>query len=241
MKLDILFIAAHPDDVELGCGGTILKHIELGNKVGILDLTRGELGTRGSAEIREVEAQNAAKILGIHVRENLGFKDGFFINDETHQIRIIEKIRKFQPKIIVTNAYQDRHPDHGRGSDLVYDACFLSGLSKIQTFTENGEILSAHRPDLLLHMIQDNYIKPDVLIDITLFQEKKMEAIRAYETQFYSPNSETDEPETYISNPNFLEVVISRSRELGKAIGATYAEGFLCRKLIGVNNLFDIK
>lgn len=241
MKLDILFIAAHPDDVELGCGGTILKHIELGNKVGILDLTRGELGTRGSAEIRDVEAQNASQILGIHIRENLGFKDGFFKNDESHQIKIIEKIRRYQPKIVVTNAYQDRHPDHGKASELVYDACFLSGLPKIETNSENGEIQLAHRPDLLLHMIQDNYIKPDVLIDITPYQERKMQAIRAYKTQFYSDSVNNNEPETYISNPNFLEVVVARSREFGKAINATYAEGFLCKKLIGVNSLFDIK
>ena len=241
MKLDILFIAAHPDDVELGCGGTILKHIELGYKVGILDLTRGELGTRGSAEIREMEAQKAAEILGIHVRENLGFRDGFFSNDEYHQIRLIEKIRKYQPRIVVTNAYQDRHPDHGKGADLVYEACFLSGLPKIQTLDNDGKIQAAHRPNLLLNMIQDNYIKPDILIDITPYQERKMQAIRAYTTQFFSPNTKTDEPETYISNPNFLEVVEARSREFGKAINATYAEGFLCRKLIGVENLFDIK
>ena len=241
MKLDILFIAAHPDDVELGCAGTILKHIELGNKVGILDLTLGELGTRGSAEIREAEAQKAAEILGIDIRENLGFRDGFFRNDEYHQIRIIEKIRKYSPRIVVTNAYQDRHPDHGRASSLVFDACFLSGLPKIQTFDENGESQLANRPDLLLHMVQDNYIKPDILIDVTAFQEQKMQAIRAYESQFNSLNADTDEPETYISKPDFLEVVVARSREFGKAIHATYAEGFLCRKLIGVNNLFDIK
>ena len=241
MKLDILFIAAHPDDVELGCGGTILKHIDLGNKIGILDLTRGELGTRGSAEIRKVEAQKAADILGIQVRENLGFRDGFFGNDEFHQIQLIEKIRKYQPKIVVTNAYHDRHPDHGKASGLVQDACFLSGLSKIETVGKDGEIYAAHRPDLLLHMIQDNYIKPDILIDITPYQERKMQAIRAYGTQFYSSHSKSEEPETYISNPNFLEVVVARSREFGKAINATFAEGFLCRKLIGVNSLLDIK
>lgn len=238
MKLDLLFIAAHPDDVELGCAGTILKHKKLGKKVGIIDLTRGELGTRGSAEIRDVEAHNAAKILNLDIRENLAFRDGFFINDEWHRLKVIEVIRKYQPEILIGNAYQDRHPDHGRGSDLIYDACFLSGLPKIETF-ENGIKQQAFRPRLLLHMIQDNYIKPDIIIDVTPFQEKKMEAIRAYQTQFYSANS--NEPETYISNPAFLEVVIARSRELGKAIGATFGEGYLCKKLLGVDDLFQLK
>lgn len=238
MKLDLLFIAAHPDDVELGCAGTILKHKKLGKKVGIIDLTRGELGTRGSAEIRDVEAHNAAKILNLDIRENLAFRDGFFINDEWHRLKVIEVIRKYQPEILIGNAYQDRHPDHGRGSDLIYDACFLSGLPKIETF-ENGIKQQAFRPRLLLHMIQDNYIKPDIIIDVTPFQEKKMEAIRAYQTQFYSANS--NEPETYISNPAFLDVVIARSRELGKAIGATFGEGYLCKKLLGVDDLFQLK
>lgn len=238
MKLDLLFIAAHPDDVELGCAGTILKHKKLGKKVGIIDLTRGELGTRGSAEIRDVEAHNAAKILNLDIRENLAFRDGFFINDEWHRLKVIEVIRKYQPEILIGNAYQDRHPDHGRGSDLIYDACFLSGLPKIETF-ENGIKQQAFRPRLLLHMIQDNYIKPDIVIDVTPFQEKKMEAIRAFQTQFYSANS--NEPETYISNPAFLDVVIARSRELGKAIGATFGEGYLCKKLLGVDDLFQLK
>lgn len=240
MKLDLLFIAAHPDDVELSCGGTILKHIQLGKTVGIIDLTRGELGTRGTAQTRETEATNAAKILGISVRENLGFRDGFFINDEPHRIKIIEKIRHYSPDIIVTNAYQDRHPDHGRAADLLFDACFLAGLPKIETHNQYGKQI-AFRPKLLLSMIQDNYIKPDILIDITPHQEKKMEAIRAYETQFFSATTDASETETYISNPEFLEAVIARSREFGKAIGATYAEGFLCKKLLGVESFFDLK
>lgn len=240
MKLDLLFIAAHPDDVELGCGGTILKHIQLGKTVGILDLTRGELGTRGTAQTREIEATNAAKILGINIRENLGFRDGFFINNEEHQIKIIEKIRQYQPQIVITNAYQDRHPDHGRAADLVYDACFLAGLPKIKTSIHNIQ-QTAYRPDLLLSMVQDNYIKPDILIDITPYQTIKMEAIRAYKTQFFSADADANEQETYISNPEFLEAVIARSREFGKAINATYAEGFLCKKLIGVESLFDLR
>lgn len=240
MKLDLLFIAAHPDDVELCCGGTILKHIQLGKKVGILDITRGELGTRGTAETRDSEAKKAGDILGIHWRGNLGFRDGFFVNDEYHRIKIIEKIREFTPEIIIANAYQDRHPDHGRASELVYDACFLAGLPKIETIIQ-GAVQQAYRPSLLLHFIQDNYIKPDFLIDITPYQEKKMEAIRAYQTQFYTPGLATDEPETYISNPNFLQAIVARSQEFGKAIGATYAEGFLCKKLLGVNSFYQLK
>lgn len=240
MKLDLLFIAAHPDDVELCCGGTILKHIQLGKTVGILDLTQGELGTRGTAQTRQTESTKAAKILGISIRENLRFKDGFFVNDEYHRIKIIEKIREYTPDIIITNAYQDRHPDHGRAAELVYDACFLAGLPKIKTHILNGQ-QQAYRPSLLLSMIQDNYIKPDILIDITPHQAKKMEAIRAYETQFYSAKADDSEQQTYISNPEFLESVIARSREFGKPIGATYAEGFLCKKLLGVDSLFDLR
>jgi len=240
VKLDLLFIAAHPDDVELSCGGTILKHIQLGKKVGIIDLTRGELGSRGTAETRDMEAKNASEILGIHWRQNLLFKDGFFVNDAYHRIKIIEKIREVKPEIIITNAYQDRHPDHGRASELVQDACFLSGLPKIETYNQLIK-QDAYRPQLLLSMIQDNYIKPDILIDVTAYHEKKMEAIRAYETQFFSAKADTTEPETYISNPDFLEVVIARSREFGKAINATYAEGFLCKKLLGVDNFFDLR
>ncbi|TAH03207.1 MAG: bacillithiol biosynthesis deacetylase BshB1 [Sphingobacteriales bacterium] len=240
MKLDLLFIAAHPDDVELCCGGTILKHIQLGKTVAIIDLTRGELGTRGTAQTRDTEATNAAKILGISIRENLGFRDGFFVNDEYHRIKIIEKIRQYTPQIVVTNAYQDRHPDHGRAADLVFDACFLAGLPKIETHNQNGE-QQAYRPSLLLSMIQDNYIKPDILIDITAYQAKKMEAIRAYETQFFLATADVNEQQTYISKPDFLEAIIARSREFGKPIGATYAEGFLCKKLLGVDSLFDLK
>lgn len=240
MKLDLLFIAAHPDDVELGAAGTILKHKALGKKIGIVDLTRGELGTRGSAEIRDEEATVAADVLGIDVRENIAIRDGFFKNDEEHQLKVIEIIRKYQPEIIITNAYHDRHPDHGRACDLVTESCFLAGLPKI--FTElHGENQQAHRPRLLLHFIQDTYIKPDIVIDITAYQDKKIEAIKAYKTQFFVEGIELNDPQTYISNPNFLEVIIGRSREFGKAIQVPFAEGFLSKKILGVENLFDLK
>jgi len=238
MKLDILVLAVHPDDAELGCSGTILKHIALGKKVGIIDFTRGELGTRGTAETRDVEAADSAKILGLHARENLGFKDAFFKNDETHQLEVIRMIRKYQPEIILSNALQDRHPDHGRASDLANDACFLSGLPKIKT-QQDGVEQEAWRPRLNLQYIQDHYIKPDVIVDITPYIETKIKSIQAFKTQFYNP--ELDEPSTYISSPEFFESVIGRAREFGKSIGATYGEGFTARKLLGVDNLFDLR
>lgn len=237
MKLDILVLAVHPDDAELGCSGTIAKHIALGKKVGIVDFTRGELGTRGTAETRDEEAADSAKILGIHVRENLRFKDGFFKNDEEHQLEVIKMIRKYQPEIILTNALHDRHPDHGRAGDLANDASFLSGLPKINTELD-GVQQQAWRPRLQLQYIQDRYIKPDVIIDITPYIETKLASIKAFKTQFFNP--ELDEPDTYISSPDFFESVIGRSREFGKSIGTTYAEGFTCRKLLGVNSLFDL-
>ncbi len=240
MKLDLLFIAAHPDDVELGAAGTILKHKAIGKKVGIVDLTRGELGTRGTAEIRDQEAENAAHVLSLDVRENIAIRDGFFKNDEEHQLKVIEIIRKYQPEIIITNAYHDRHPDHGRACDLVTDSCFLAGLPKIETKLDD-KIQTPHRPRLLLHFIQDTYIKPDIVVDITPFQNKKIEAIKAYKTQFFVEGVDLNEPQTYISNPNFLEVIIARSREFGKSIQVPFAEGFLSKKILGVDNLFDLK
>jgi len=237
MKLDILVLAVHPDDAELGCSGTIAKHIALGKKVGIIDFTRGELGTRGTAETRDEEAADSAKILGIHARENLKFRDGFFKNDEEHQLEVIKMIRKYQPEIILTNALHDRHPDHGRAGDLANDATFLSGLPKINTEL-NGVQQQAWRPRLQLQYIQDRYIKPDVIIDITPYIETKLASIKAFKTQFFNP--ELDGPDTYISSPDFFESVIGRSREFGKSIGTTYAEGFTCRKLLGVNSLFDL-
>lgn len=237
MKLDLLVFAVHPDDAELGCSGTILKAIAEGKKVGIVDLTRGELGTRGTAETRDQEAANSAKILGLHIRENLKMKDGFFQNDEVHKLPVIAAIRKYQPEIILCNALDDRHPDHGRASNLIYDAAFLSGLPKIKT-EQDGKSQSAWRPGLVLNYIQDRYIKPDILIDITPYWEQKLASIRAFESQFYNPDS--SEPATYISSPEFLKGVESRAREFGKSIQVTYAEGFTSRKLLGVNSIFNL-
>jgi bacillithiol biosynthesis deacetylase BshB1 len=238
MKLDILVFAVHPDDAELGCSGTILKHIALGKKVGIVDFTRGELGTRGTAETRDQEAAESAKILGLHARENLRFKDGFFKNDEAHQLEVIKMVRKYQPEIILTNALDDRHPDHGRAGDLANDAIFLSGLRKITT-TLDGAEQQAWRPRLVLQYIQDRYIKPAIIVDISGFMDKKIEAIKAFKTQFASEDSK--EPHTYISTPEFFESVIGRAREFGKNVGAEYGEGFTSRKLIGVEDLFQLK
>jgi len=238
MKLDILVFAVHPDDAELGCSGVLLKEIALGKKVGIIDLTRGELGTRGTAEIRANEAADAAKILGIHVRGNLSMRDGFFRNDEMHQLQVIEMIRKYQPEIVITNALHDRHPDHGRAGDLVNDAIFLSGLPKIAT-TYEGAQQQAWRPRLLLQFIQDYYIKPDIIIDVTEFWDQKMKSVLAYKTQFHNPD--LAEEQTYISSPEFLKIVESRAREFGKYINATFAEGFTCRKLLGVDNLSQLR
>ena len=238
MKLDILVFAVHPDDAELGCSGTIMKEIAAGKKVGIVDLTRGELGTRGTAETRDQETIESSKILGIHARENLGMRDGFFKNDEEHQKMIIQMIRKYSPEIVLCNALHDRHPDHGRACELVSNAFFLSGLPKIQTEL-NGIAQLAYRPRLLLQYIQDNYIKPDILVDITEFFDKKIECIHAFKTQFF--NTEGDGQETYISSPNFLKVVEARSREFGKSIQATHAEGFTSKKLLGVNGLMDLR
>lgn len=239
MKLDILVIAVHPDDAELCCSGTILKHLALGKKVGLVDLTRGELGTRGTAASRDEEAAVSTKILGLHVRENLKFRDGFFTNDEQHRMEIIKVIRKYQPEIILSNALHDRHPDHGRAGDLVNDAVFLSGLSKIETSIE-GQAQAAHRPRLLLQYIQDTYIKPDIIVDITEHFETKIEAIKAFKTQFYNPDAQ-EGTQTYISSPEFFETIYGRAREFGKNIGATYGEGFTSRKLLGVDNLFDLR
>ncbi len=232
--------AAHPDDAELGCAGTILKHKAEGKKVGLIDLTRGELGTRGTAETRREEAAVAAEILGLDVRENLGMRDAFFKNDEEHQLQIIQKIRKYQPEIVLCNALFDRHPDHGKAGQLVNDAAFLSGLSKVST-TLNGEQQQAWRPKLLLQFIQDNYIEPDILIDVTAFWDTKMASIEAFKTQFYTPGASVEGEQTYISTPEFVKVVEARAREFGKYIGATFAEGFTSKKLLGVESLFDLR
>lgn len=239
IKLDVLVLAVHPDDAELGCGGTVLKHVKLGKKVGIVDLTRGELGTRGSAEIRDKEATAAAKILGLTVRENLALADGFFQNDREHQLKVIAAIRKYQPEIIITNAYFDRHPDHGRANQLVDSAAFLSGLRKVETF-DNGVLQAPWRAPILLHFIQDEYIRPDIVVDVTDYWDAKIESVKAYGSQFHNPEW-ADEPETYISSPNFIQVVEARAREFGKVINVKYAEGFTSRRVLGVDNLFDLR
>lgn len=235
MKLDILAFGVHPDDVELGCAGTIMAAIDQGKKVGIVDLTRGELGTRGTPTTRTQEATAAAKIMGVDVRENLDMADGFFANDEAHQRKIIALIRKYQPDVILANAPEDRHPDHGRSAKLVSDAAFLSGLRKIETIHE-GVTQNAWRPAYTFHYIQDRFIQPSFVIDITAYMERKMEAVLAYGTQFTS--TDTSEPQTYISSPQFLETVKARALMLGKRIGVGYAEGYITEKIIGFSN-FD--
>jgi bacillithiol biosynthesis deacetylase BshB1 len=235
MKLDILAFGVHPDDVELGCAGTIMAAIDQGKKVGIIDLTRGELGTRGTPSTRTQEAAAAAKIMGVQVRENLDMADGFFVNDEAHQRKIIALIRKYQPDVILANAPEDRHPDHGRSAKLVSDAAFLSGLRKVETIYE-GITQTAWRPAYTFHYIQDRFIQPSFVIDITSYMERKMEAVLAYGTQF--TNADTTEPQTYISSPQFLETVKSRALMLGKRIGVGYAEGYITEKIIGFSN-FD--
>ena len=237
MKLDILAFGAHPDDVELGCAGTLAKEVSLGKSVGIIDLTQGELGTRGSAEIRFQEATNAAQILGVTVRENLKMRDGFFVNDETHQLQVIKMIRKYRPEIVLCNAIDDRHIDHAKGSKLVSDACFLAGLQKVETMLE-GNIQAAWRPKLVYHYIQWKSIEPDFVVDITGFMDKKMEAIMAYDSQFYNPN--TDEPVTPIATKNFLESIKYRSQDLGRLIGTDFAEGFTVERYLAVSSLGDL-
>ncbi|MBX9807796.1 MAG: bacillithiol biosynthesis deacetylase BshB1 [Flavobacteriaceae bacterium] len=237
MKLDILAFGSHPDDVELGCGGTLAKEISLGKKAGIIDLTRGELGTRGSVEIRNQESAAAAKILGVSIRENLDMRDGFFVNDEAHQLKIIKMLRKYKPEIVICNAIDDRHIDHGKGSQLVSDACFLSGLMKIETEI-NGEKQEAWRPKLVYHYMQWKNIIPDFVVDITGFNEKRVEAILAYSSQFYNPNS--NEPETLIASKNFLESLNYRAQDLGRLIGTDYAEGFTVERYLAVNSLSDL-
>ena len=237
MKLDILAFGAHPDDVELGCSGTIAKEISLGKKVGIIDLTRGELGTRGTVEIRNQEAAAAAKILGISARENLDMRDGFFVNDEAHQMQIIKMLRKYKPEIVLCNAIDDRHIDHGKGSKLVSNACFLSGLMKIETEL-NGKKQDAWRPKLVYHYIQWKNITPDFVVDITGFNDKRVESILTYSSQFYNPKS--NEPETVIASKNFLESLNYRAQDLGRLIGTDYAEGFTVERYLAVNSLGDL-
>jgi N-acetylglucosamine malate deacetylase 1 len=238
MKLDILAIGVHPDDVELSASGTLLSHIAQGKKVGLLDLTRGELGTRGSAELRDIEASNSAHKMGALFRENLGMADGFFQNDKAHQLQIIKVLRKYQPEIVLANAINDRHPDHGRAAKLVHDACFLSGLLKIETYDDNDRLQERWRPKAVYHYIQDQDLKPDFVVDISPYLEKKLELIRTFESQFYNPNSnEADSP---ISSKAFLDSVIGKNRSFGRPAGVEFAEGFNVARPLLVNDLFSL-
>jgi len=239
MKLDILVLAAHPDDAELGCSGTIAAHVAKGHKVGIVDFTQGEMGTRGTPEIRLEEAKSAAKILQLSARENLGFKDVYFFNDEEHQLKLVEKIRKYRPDIVLANAVTDRHPDHGKGGSLASTACFMSGLRKIETMSEDGKPQEAWRPKFIYHYIQNNYLEPDFVMDITPFWQIKLDSILAFKSQFYDPSS--NEPQSFIADPEFLPFIESRAREFGHRILAKYGEGFTVERMIGTSDLFDLK
>ena len=232
MKLDILVFGAHPDDVELGCGGTVIKEIKAGKKVGIIDLTRGELGTRGNAETRDAESKLASEIMGVTIRDNMGFKDGFFKDDEAHKLALIKKIRQYQPDIVITNAVSDRHPDHGRGAEITVDACFLAGLEKIETDQQ------VWRPRAIYHYIQFNFLTPDFVIDISAEIKEKLEAVKAYSTQFFNPQS--SESKTIISSQDFLDSVSYRAKDLGRQANCEYAEGFLAHQMLKVDSLFDI-
>lgn len=237
VKLDILVFASHPDDAELGCGGTIALEVSNGRKVGIVDLTRGELGTRGTPEQRLKEAEKAAAILGLAVRENLGLRDGYFRNSEDDQRALIVALRRYRPDIVLANAVRDRHPDHGRAAGLIYDSCFLSGLARIET-DDKGKPQPAWRPSAVYHYIQSQYIRPDFVVDVTAHWARKMEAIATYTSQFYNPDSK--EPETFISGPNFLPFIEARAVEFGHSIGAKYGEGFTSSRHIGVKSLSNL-
>lgn len=237
MKLDILALAAHPDDVELACSGTLIKAISVGKKAGIIDFTRGELGTRGTPELREQEAAESARIMGLSARENLGFRDGFFKVDEEHQLAVIRKIRKYRPEIVLANAVNDRHSDHGRASFLSKEACFLSGLAKIET-EEDGVKQEPWRPKIVYHYIQSIPHDPDLIVDVSSVWDKKMEAVKAFKTQFHDPNS--DEPQTYISSPRFMQMIEARGIHYGHEIGVEFGEGFTVERNIGVTSIFDL-
>lgn len=236
MKLDILAIGVHPDDVELCCGGALIKEIQSGKKAGIIDLTQGELGTRGSIESRYEEAAEAAKIMGVLVRENLKMRDGFFKNDEAHQMKLIQSLRKYKPDIVFGNILHDRHPDHGRAGHLINDACFLSGLAKIETFNDDGSSQEKWRPRYFFQYLQDWYHEPEVIIDISDVIDLKMSAIDAYKSQVHTSSSDGSGPQTYISTPEFKEAIIARCRLMGKRIGVKYGEGFVSDKHIGLEN-----
>ena len=242
MKLDILAFGAHPDYIELSCAGTLIYERMKGKKVGIVDLTQGEIGTRGDVDTRRQEAQNAAAIMKIDIRDNLSMADGFFKNDKEHQLKIITALRKYQPEIVLCNAPEDRHPDHGRSADLVTEGAFLSGLQKIITYSNEGDknesiLQKEWRPKYVFNYIQDRYLQPDFVIDITEGFEKKIEAIKAFKSQFYNPESD-EKTQTYLSSPEFLDSIIYRAKMFGKMIGVKYAEGYISKKMIGLKS-FD--
>lgn len=234
MKVDILAFAAHPDDIEISCGGTLLKHIAECYKVAIVDLTQGELGTRGTADTRREEASEASSLLGLSARENLKMKDGFFESSEENKLKIIAAIRKYQPKIVIANSVTDRHPDHGKGSSIVSEACFLAGLPKVET-TQEGESQKAWRPEAIYHYIQDYYIQPDFIVDISDFIDQKIEVIKSFKTQFFDPNSK--EPETPISGEEFFDFIKARAMQFGRLIKTKYAEGFTVEVPIKVEDI----
>jgi len=235
MKLNILAFAAHPDDIELSCAGTLAKHVEMGENVGIIDLTEGEMGTRGTPKMRLEEASKSAEILGLKIRENLGFADAFFKNDLAHQTEIVKKIRQYKPDIVLANAISDRHPDHARASDLISESIFLAGLKKFETVDDHGNAQEAYRPSKVYHYIQSLPITPDFVVDVSEQWEKKMTSIRAFESQFYKPGS--NEPDTYISSPRFMKMIEARAMEFGQIIGVNYAEGFTVERYLGVEDL----
>jgi bacillithiol biosynthesis deacetylase BshB1 len=235
MKLNILAFAAHPDDIELSCAGTLAKHAEMGEDVGIIDLTEGEMGTRGTPEQRLKEAAKSADILGLRVRENLGFEDAFFNNNLAHQTEIVRKIRQYKPEIVLANAISDRHPDHGKASDLLSEAIFLAGLKKFETVDDSGQPQEAYRPNKVYHYIQSLPITPDFVVDVSKQWDKKMNAIKAFDSQFFKPGS--DEPETYISSPRFMKMVEARAMEFGQIIGVDYGEGFTVERYLGIKDL----
>ena len=237
MKVNFLAIGVHPDDVELSCSGVIINEVKAGKKVAIVDMTQGELGTRGTVDSRYQEAATAAMIMGVHARENLKMRDGFFVNDEENKLKLITAIRKYQPEIIFANALEDRHPDHGRAGKMIAECAFLAGLSKIETKDEAGRVQEKWKPAYALHYIQDWFREPDFIVDISDVFEQRMEAIAAYGTQFHNPADNSGEPQTYISTPEFFESVIARARMIGKRIGVKYAEGFNTEKTIGIRSL----
>lgn len=236
-KIHVLGIAVHPDDVELCCAGTLMMEKLAGKTAGVVDLTRGELGTRGTPELRRQEAEKASQVMDLDIRENLGMADGFFKNDEEHQRKLIRAIRKYRPEIVLSSALEDRHPDHGRAGKLISDSCFLSGLRKISSQDDQGKEQEQWRPKYIFHFIQDRFYQPSFVYDISPVFERKLEAIRAYRSQFYSTDYEKDEPQTYISSPDFMDAIVGRAQMLGKMIGVKYAEGFISEKILGVSSL----